>query len=192
MDHVGVAKKHTESVHKGIRPTPYKCPHCDYHCASSYIVQRHIRVKHTKEKPFQCEYCSSSFARKGQLDNHVVVHTGEQRFHCKLCPKKFATNDRLKVHMRTHTGEKPFQCHLCSAMFLAKSNMNAHVRGVHKESLYKLNFTTGWKKATDPILGHETCTKVGYELPFENHPRMILFSRFCTEINGILYQHLTR
>ena len=26
-----------------------------------------------------------------------------------------------------------------------------------------LNFTTGWKKAPGPILGHETCTKVGYD-----------------------------
>ena len=147
IDTVGVAKKHTELVHKGIKPKPNKCPQCDYHCASITTMKIHIRVHHTKEKPFQCEYCSSSFARKGQLQNHVTLHTGEQRFRCKLCPKKFATNDRLKVHMRTHTGEKPFQCHLCSAMFAAKFNLIAHVRGVHKELLYKCQFcSSGFEK----------------------------------------------
>jgi len=147
IDTVGVAKKHTELVHKGIKPKPNKCPQCDYHCASITAMKIHIRVKHTKEKPFQCEYCSSSFARKGQLQNHVTLHTGEQRFCCKLCPKKFATNDRLKVHQRTHTGEKPFQCHLCSAMFAAKFNLIAHVRGVHKELLYKCQFcSSGFEK----------------------------------------------
>lgn len=86
---------------------PYKisqCPYCQYHSYYSHAVKRHIRFKHTREKPFKCV----------------------------VCQKTFTLKEHLKTHLRTHTGEKPFQCEICLKRFNVKSNLNVHVLNVHK------------------------------------------------------------
>ena len=37
-----------------------------------------FRSKHSQEKPFRCEVCSKSFARKDKLNDHMWSHTEEK------------------------------------------------------------------------------------------------------------------
>ncbi|MCL4160031.1 UNVERIFIED_CONTAM: hypothetical protein GTU68_065882 [Idotea baltica] len=80
-------------------PPSHRCPHCDYRSYCVGNVKRHIKFKHTGERPFPC----------------------------LVCAKRFTLKEHLQIHNRIHTGEKPFQCPHCGLRFNQKSNLNAHV-----------------------------------------------------------------
>ena len=44
------------------RSTPFK---------GCYNLEHHLRYQHTGEKPFQCKYCSSSFAQRSDMTEHL-------------------------------------------------------------------------------------------------------------------------
>lgn len=77
----------------------WKCPHCSYTSNySSYYVKRHIMCKHTREKPFQCNFCLKRFTLKENLRVHFQTHAGDKRFQCHLCFKRFTSKPGLKKH----------------------------------------------------------------------------------------------
>ncbi|ORX89496.1 hypothetical protein K493DRAFT_160696, partial [Basidiobolus meristosporus CBS 931.73] len=49
-------------------------------------------------RPYQCGYCSRSFARKHDLRRHTRVHTGDRPYKCRSCGKAFSRIDALKRH----------------------------------------------------------------------------------------------
>lgn len=55
----------------------FACHLCPYNSNHKDAVVRHIRT-HTKERPFKCNLCSSSFIRKHHLTKHITsVHTDQ-------------------------------------------------------------------------------------------------------------------
>ena len=60
---------------------------------------------HLRLRPFKCDVCSRTFARKSHLANHSFIHTGE----------------------------KPFVCHLCDYRCSRKSHLNRHVESMHAD-----------------------------------------------------------
>lgn len=65
------------------------------------------------EKPYKCEHCPKTFARGGQLTQHLVTHTGLKKFKCDYCGQKFSSAANLRLHQKTHLDERDFTCHLC-------------------------------------------------------------------------------
>ncbi|KAB7501744.1 Early growth response protein 1, partial [Armadillidium nasatum] len=65
-------------------------------------VKRHIKYKHTGEKPFTCSICQMNFTEKCKLNQHTRTHTGEKPFQCDICLKGFGQSFQLKVHMYNH------------------------------------------------------------------------------------------
>ncbi|KAI8343696.1 hypothetical protein BC941DRAFT_412060 [Chlamydoabsidia padenii] len=51
-------------------------------------------------RPYQCQICERSFARKHDLQRHIRVHTGDKPYACLCCKKAFARTDALKRHLR--------------------------------------------------------------------------------------------
>ncbi|XP_068083887.1 zinc finger protein 182 [Anabrus simplex] len=78
------------------------------------------------ERPYYCELCNSTFKRRSNLRNHMVVHSGERPFSCDLCNKKFTQKSALLIHTRLHTGEKPHRCEQCSKAFSDKGSLQSH------------------------------------------------------------------
>jgi len=74
-------------------------------------------------KRYTCEICGESSIHKGFLWRHRLVHTGEKPFACVYCPKRFAKKDNLQHHVITQhpreyeeeTREKanPHKCEHC-------------------------------------------------------------------------------
>ena len=66
-------------------------------------------------KPFKCEQCFASFARKDTLNLHKKSHTGS--FMAKFYFIRF---------YEFYEGERPFNCDHCSATFTRENNLKRH------------------------------------------------------------------
>ncbi|XP_037035019.1 gastrula zinc finger protein XlCGF52.1-like [Bradysia coprophila] len=76
-------------------------------------------------KPFSCDFCPKTFARKDYLNTHRLMHTKEKIFQCDQCPKKFITQNYLNKHFRA-SHLKPFVCVECPMKFKTESLLKKH------------------------------------------------------------------
>ncbi|XP_072391447.1 uncharacterized protein [Diabrotica undecimpunctata] len=119
--------------------------------------------KRTGEQPLRCNICFIKFTFKVSLTNHLLRHTGEKPFECDICCKLFFQNNHCIVHKRTHIKGKPktdidqpienitlnakekslqhvkldnfsntlkvksFQCKVCFKQFSSQCNLKRHI-----------------------------------------------------------------
>jgi KRAB domain-containing zinc finger protein len=92
-------KEHIIRKHTSIEDRPFGCEwdNCGKRFGMNWELATHERI-HTKEKPFKCGQCDSTFRRAGHLSKHTKVHTGERSHVCSVCGKGFIQRCNLKVH----------------------------------------------------------------------------------------------
>ncbi|CAG9834172.1 unnamed protein product [Diabrotica balteata] len=117
----------------------YKCPVCEKFFPKASL-HGHIR-QHTQERPFVCQICNKSFARKNNLQFHIKNHekknervkvkevTVEKSFLCYMCGTNFKKKSILQQHMQIHTG-KLCKCPHPGCIFTARkmSEINVHFK----------------------------------------------------------------
>ncbi|KAJ8786186.1 hypothetical protein J1605_006406 [Eschrichtius robustus] len=88
--------------------------------------------------------CALAFAKKHQLQVHLLTHGGGQGrrpFKCPLdgCGWAFTTSYKLKRHLQSHDKLRPFGCPVggCGKKFTTVYNLRAHMKGHEQESLFK-------------------------------------------------------
>merc|ERR1712228_240068 len=64
---------------------------------------------------------------------HMRSHEDGKPFVCDFCNKSFARKDYLDAHRRIHTGEKPYACQICSYRATQRTTLKQHVQSKHKE-----------------------------------------------------------
>ena len=104
---------------------PYVCQECGVSFARKESFQRHT---HEEVRQFLCSVCGKTFARRHIRDIHERAHYGDKRYPCSYCNKKFVTNQKKTIHERIHTGEKPFECLQCGRKFVQKHQLQTHSR----------------------------------------------------------------
>lgn len=52
------------------------------------------------ERPFKCDYCTSTFNQKEALMIHLQRHTGAKPHSCQYCNAKFTQKGNLKIHIK--------------------------------------------------------------------------------------------
>ncbi|OCF34359.1 hypothetical protein I316_03873 [Kwoniella heveanensis BCC8398] len=76
----------------------FKCSECEELFTRRNDLERHVRCKHTSEKPFCCPACGKAFGRKDKLDQHI-----EKDQYCK----QHAPPREERVRRRTTRFEIP-------------------------------------------------------------------------------------
>ena len=66
----------------------------------SQLTQQQIRSVHEKQRPFECDYCNSSFAFSDGLKRHIrMVHLNDRPFSCSYCTLAFKQRAHLIKHV---------------------------------------------------------------------------------------------
>jgi uncharacterized Zn-finger protein len=116
---------------------------CDASFTTSGELVRHVRYRHTYEKPHRCTECDYASVELSKLRRHIRSHTGERPYACPHCPYASPDTYKLKRHLRTHTGEKPYECDICGLRFTQSNSLKVGILNllavVHVDS-FKLSF----------------------------------------------------
>lgn len=86
--------------------TSKTCDLCGKTYADSKCLKNHIQAVHSKLRPYVCNVCGHSSARKAMLQLHLRQHTGDKPFNCQLCDYKTGDHNSLRRHMMRHTGKR--------------------------------------------------------------------------------------
>ena len=74
-------------------------------CTQAFYTEReqrkHIDVVHLNIKPYHCEICGESFAKKELLTGHKLIHSDERTCICPFCGKGFKQSATLYRHKKS-------------------------------------------------------------------------------------------
>lgn len=119
------------------RSKNYYCDYegCDKAFSRPSLLTEHQQSVHQGLKPFKCELCDRSFAKRSHLERHIHAHSQDKPLHCSFCGKGFTTSQQLKRHEITHT--KSFKCPYegCQECFYKHPQLRSHVMAVHEKKL---------------------------------------------------------
>ena len=68
-------------------------------------MEKHIASIHEGKKPFKCDDCNDSFARKYDLKTHIKIVHERKWFRCYRCVQTFSSQQNMEKHIkRLHDG----------------------------------------------------------------------------------------
>lgn len=118
-----------------------KCEMCGLAFKRKFSYERHIRVVHLDQRPYECS-CTKRFATKEQLARHMTSkHTTEKPFLCeKGCQKSFTSKNARYYHNKIHHENQKFRCEYlgCSREFSSLYHLRTHNEKPHELSFHKL------------------------------------------------------
>ncbi|XP_055610174.1 zinc finger protein 62-like [Uranotaenia lowii] len=121
-----VMEKHMNQ-HMNIRQ--FACKLCPKSFYDPIVLRNHLTQTHSNERKFACrEGCDIRYKYPGDRDRHEkIVHLGEKPWECEVCQSTFIRERDLRLHQRKHTGLRMYPCFKCNESFDAKAQLMDHV-----------------------------------------------------------------
>ncbi|BFZ12672.1 hypothetical protein BsWGS_15711 [Bradybaena similaris] len=107
------------------------CDICDRAFANSKCLKNHKTAVHSTYKPYECNYCSHTTARKAMMELHIRTHTGEKPFKCDICNYCTGDHNSMRRHKMRHTGQKQYRCTQCPYTCIQSISLKQHMRHKH-------------------------------------------------------------
>ena len=96
----------------------FTCVICDYRCAHSSDLKKHVSVIHEKIKQFTCELCDYCSANKFHLNKHIEsVHEKKKPYKCEMCDYT-ARNNIHKLQNWGPRSEDRYPMLYCTTFFV--------------------------------------------------------------------------
>ncbi|XP_022187750.2 zinc finger protein 485 [Nilaparvata lugens] len=110
-----------------------QCDICLKTYADSKCLKKHVQAVHSKLRPYLCQVCGHSAARKAMLQAHLRQHTGEKPYACNSCDFKTGDHNSLRRHQMRHSGVRPYKCPHCSYASIQSTSFKNHVQVRHPD-----------------------------------------------------------
>ena len=131
-------KQHRLRKHTARADMKHQCQLCDYASVEKASLEKHIRFKHTNERPYSCETCGFSTHTNSSMARHMQSHQvgiGKRPHVCDFCGLSYADKKRLRDHRLKHEkNDLSFDCDQCGASFKRKDNLKTHIERKHEVS----------------------------------------------------------
>ncbi|ODN02828.1 putative zinc finger protein [Orchesella cincta] len=111
--------------------TPKECPICKRILSDSKCLKKHISAVHNKLKPYVCNICGHTSARKAELQLHQRQHTGEKPYKCPICSYQTGDHNSLRKHKLRHSDERPYACPYCDYRCIQSCAFKKHIISCH-------------------------------------------------------------
>uniref|UniRef100_A0A8D9BCR1 Zinc finger protein 354B n=1 Tax=Cacopsylla melanoneura TaxID=428564 RepID=A0A8D9BCR1_9HEMI len=122
--------------HVSLKPHRCKLKDCNYTFRQVSNLRSHMRIYHTGERPYKCQYCPFTFKERHHLVFHEKLHLGTVViYNCNQCNYSATLEWNLIQHKRIHSNEKPFSCPDCDRSFRQKAHLKNHLQRIHKKNL---------------------------------------------------------
>jgi len=149
--------------HSGVPSVP--CPHCPKLFMRGYNMRVHIDRVHNKSKPWQCQYCTKTFATTSDLKQHLSSHGMGKIHKCEDCGREFTNRDSAILHRKQHNNERTHFCPECSKGFFKASCLQRHMRSHTGEKPYACEFCKrGFSQVTTLKNHKKACKFAGKEV----------------------------
>ena len=79
----------------------HQCRLCMKRCNSPSDLLLHIKYVHEQRKDENCHICDKKFARKKDLQRHIMRHEKIKNFVCELCGKGYPFKHELTMHINS-------------------------------------------------------------------------------------------
>ncbi|XP_054729309.1 zinc finger protein 62 homolog [Anastrepha obliqua] len=110
-------QNHMDTKHPDAESLLYPCKLCPRKFAKQYILDYHIKSRHTTTRNYICKLCNKGFINSAVLKQHEkAVHLNEYDSVCEVCGKCLKTSQNLLSHMEAMHNTEPRpeeQCKIC-------------------------------------------------------------------------------
>ena len=109
-------------------PKAFACKVCGKELTTPDNLQTHMLSVHSSVRPYHCQYCGKTFARRRDCIHHSYVHMSS-RYCCKHCSSGFKSLSVFRRHLlEQHNEGVWYSCDLCPMKFVFQSSLNSHRR----------------------------------------------------------------
>ncbi len=98
---------------------------------------------------FKCDICEQSFSKRssGELKSHQVKHSQDRPFECERCHERFKHKNAKQRHEKfksckdllkiKNNENKPFTCNLCKRSYKSRSTFESHFKRICMKRIRK-------------------------------------------------------
>lgn len=128
-------------THEVERPYKCTFENCDKAYNRNENLKRHLYSHTPEQKNYHCDRidCAKTFSTQQRLNRHIALHELPKPYKCDICDQSFAKKKNRRVHVTKEHGVGPLhKCPVegCTASFPFLSQLQRHDVDVHIEKSY--------------------------------------------------------